>query len=80
MSGLCSLQTHCVFPAQGTKITKWVYAHRLRYSVARTLLERGMPLEQTQKFLGYPQLETTQMYAESMPEMIKVRDQKALSG
>ena len=53
--------------AADAKITKRVYPHLLRHSVARTLLERGMPLEQIQKFLGHAKLETTQIYAESSP-------------
>ena len=64
--------------AEGAKITKRVYPHLLRHSVATTLLERGMPLEQIQKFLGHSKLETTQIYAESSPEMIKESFQKAL--
>jgi integrase/recombinase XerD len=59
-------------------ITKRVYPHLLRHSVAMTLLERGMPLEQIQKFLGHAKLETTQIYAESTPAMIKAGYQKAL--
>jgi hypothetical protein len=39
--------------------------------VATTLLEKGMTLEQIQKFLGHAKLETTQIYAESTTEMIK---------
>jgi len=62
------------------KITKRVYPHLLRHSVAMTLLERGMPLEQIQKFLGHSKLETTQIYAESTPEMIKESYQRALAG
>jgi integrase/recombinase XerD len=62
------------------KITKRVYPHLLRHSVTTTLLERGMPLEQIQKFLGHAKLETTQIYAESSPEMIKESFQRALSG
>jgi integrase/recombinase XerD len=46
-------------------ITKRVYPPFLRHSVATTLLERGMPLEHIQKFLGHSKLETTQIYAES---------------
>jgi hypothetical protein len=37
------------------------------------------PVEQMQTFLGYSQLETTQMYAESSMEMLRERDQRALS-
>jgi integrase/recombinase XerD len=66
--------------ADEAKITKRVYPHLLRHSVATTLLERGMPLEQIQKFLGHSKLETTQIYAESSPEMIKDSYQRALGG
>jgi integrase/recombinase XerD len=66
--------------ADEANITKRVYPHLLRHSVATTLLERGMPLEQIQKFLGHSKLETTQIYAESSPEMIKASYQKALAG
>lgn len=50
--------------AEGAKIRKRVYSHLLRHSVATTLLERGMPIDQIQKFLGHSKLETTQAYAE----------------
>ena len=66
--------------AEKAKIKKRVYPHLLRHSVATTLLERGMPLEQIQKFLGHAKLETTQIYAESTTEMIKESYRKALSG
>jgi integrase/recombinase XerD len=66
--------------AEEAKITKRVYPHLLRHSVATTLLERGMPIEQIQKFLGHSKLETTQIYAESSAEMIQESYQKALSG
>jgi hypothetical protein len=36
-----------------------------------TLLQRGMPLEQSQKFLGYVKLETPQSCAETPPKMIE---------
>jgi len=65
--------------ATAAKIEKRVYPHLLRHSVATTLLERGMPLEQIQKLLGHAKLETTQIYAESTPEMIKESYQKALA-
>ncbi len=66
--------------AAEAKITKRVYPHLLRHSVAMTLLERGMPLEQIQKLLGHSKLETTQIYAKSTPEMIKASYQRALGG
>jgi integrase/recombinase XerD len=66
--------------AAEARITKRVYPHLLRHSVATTLLERGMPIEQIQKFLGHSKLETTQIYAESSTEMIKESYQRALAG
>ena len=65
--------------ATKAKIKKRVYPHLLRHSVATTLLERGMPIEQIQKFLGHAKLETTQVYAESTPEMIKASYRRALT-
>jgi integrase/recombinase XerD len=59
-------------------ITTRVYPHLLRHSVATTLLERGMPLEQIQQFFGHAKLETTQIYAASTTAMIKESYQKAL--
>jgi len=59
-------------------ITTRVYPHLLRHSVATTLLERGMPLEQSQQFLGHAKLETTQLYAASTTAMMKESYQKAL--
>ena len=65
--------------AEKAKIKKRVSPHLLRHSVATTLLERGMPIEQIQKFLGHAKLETTQVYAESTTEMIKESYRKALA-
>ncbi len=65
--------------AAKAKIKKRVYPHLLRHSVATTLLERGVPIEQIQKFLGHAKLETTQVYAESTPEMIKDSYRRALA-
>ena len=65
--------------AERAKIKKRVYPHLLRHSVATTLLERGMPIDQIQKFLGHAKLETTQVYAECTTEMIKESYRKALA-
>jgi integrase/recombinase XerD len=66
--------------ASDAQITTRVYPHLLRHSVATTLLEQGMPIEQIQKFLGHAKLETTQIYAESSAEMIKESYQRAMAG
>lgn len=66
--------------AERARITKRVYPHLLRHSVATTLLERGMPIDQIQKFLGHSKLETTQIYAESTTQMIKESYRQALTG
>ena len=66
--------------AAGAGITKHVYPHLLRHTVAQHLLEGGMPLEQVQKFLGHEKLETTQIYAESSPQMIRDSYRRALGG
>ena len=60
-------------------ITKRVSPHILRHSVATTLLEQGMPLEQIQQFLGHAQLDTTQIYATATSAMIKKSYRQALS-
>ena len=60
-------------------ITKRVSPHVLRHSVATTLLEHGMPLEQIQKFLGHAKIDTTQVYAASTTAMIKDSYQQVLS-
>jgi len=66
--------------AERAGITKRVYPHLLRHSVATILLERGMPIDQIQKFLGHSKLETTQIYAVSTAEMIKDSYRRALVG
>jgi site-specific recombinase XerC len=59
--------------AEKAKIKKRVYPHLLRHSVATTLLERGMPIEQIQKFLGPSKLETTYCRTMTMPPFTLIR-------
>ena len=51
--------------------TQRVHPHLLLYSVATTLLERGMLLEPIQKCLGHAQSKTSKMYMVSTTAMIK---------
>jgi integrase/recombinase XerD len=67
-------------PAAEARITERVCPHSLRHSVATTLIERGMPIEQIQKLLGHTRLETTQVYGQSTTAMVKASYQKELSG
>ncbi|MCX7741448.1 MAG: tyrosine-type recombinase/integrase [Meiothermus sp.] len=66
--------------AQEAGIEKRVYPHLLRHSVAQLLLDRGMPLEQLQKFLGHRDLKTTQIYAESSLEQVGESYRRVLGG
>jgi integrase/recombinase XerD len=65
--------------AEQAELTKRVYPYLLQHSIATTLLERGMPIEQIQKSLGHAKLETTQLYAKSSMEMMRESCQRALS-
>jgi integrase/recombinase XerD len=65
--------------AAGAGLTKRVYPHLMRHTVAQLLLEGGMPLEQVQRFLGHSSITTTQIYAESTPVMIRESYRKALT-
>ena len=52
--------------AEAAGITKRVYPHLLRHSVATILLDSGqVPIDQVRKFLGHLHLSTTQIYAET---------------
>lgn len=75
----CRIQQVVKETAEHSGITKKVHPHLLRHTVATFLLEKGMPLEQIQKFLGHSKIETTQIYAESLTEMMKEGFQRAFS-
>lgn len=60
-------------------ISKRVYPHLLRHSIATLLLQSGeMPLDQIQKFLGHRQIVTTQVYAETSLLSLGENYQRAL--
>lgn len=65
--------------AAAAGLTKRVYPHLMRHTVAQHLLEGGMPLEQVQRFLGHARITTTQIYAESSAAMIRDSYRRALT-
>jgi site-specific recombinase XerD len=63
--------------APNAQITPRVYPHLPKHSAPSTLLNKGMRVEPIQKFPGPTKLESTQICAESTPEMIQASCQKA---
>jgi integrase/recombinase XerD len=62
-------------------ITKRVYPHLLRHSVATILLDSGhVPIDQLQKFLGHLHLSTTQIYAETSLRALGENYVRAMGG
>lgn len=52
-------------------ITKKVHPHLLRHTVATFLLEKGMPIEKIQIFLGHERIENTRIYAKTSAKDIE---------
>lgn len=66
--------------ARAAGITKRVYPHLLRHSIATVLLQSGeVPLDQVQKFLGHLQIGTTQIYAQTSLHALGENYQRALN-
>jgi integrase/recombinase XerD len=73
----CIVKEH----ARTAGITKRVYPHLLRHSIATILLESGyVPIDQVQKFLGHLQLSTTQIYAQTSVRALGENYVRAFSG
>jgi len=67
--------------ARTAGITKRVYPHLLRHSIATILLDAGLvPIDQVQKFLGHLHLSTTQIYAETSLRALGDNYIRALGG
>ncbi len=64
--------------AQEAGITRKVHPHLLRKSIATFFLNKGMPIDQIQKFLGHSKLETTQIYAQTSIQSLKDSYQRLL--
>jgi site-specific recombinase XerD len=39
-----------------------IFAHRFRHTLAQTLLDRGMRIEEVQQVLGHEKIDTTRRY------------------
>lgn len=65
--------------AKGAGLTRRVYPHLMRHTVAQLLHEGGMPLDVVQLFLGHSKIDTTRIYARSTPAMIQTHYRKALT-
>lgn len=53
-----------------------IHPHRFRRTLATNLLDKGMPLEQVQRILGYKKIETTLIYANVNQQMTRMNHQK----
>lgn len=60
--GVAGIEFNLKVIVQRTGITKRVYPHLLRHSIASHLLKRGMPLDQVSLFLGHASIESTRRY------------------
>jgi len=57
--------------ASRTRIKKRIYPHLLRHSLASNLIARGANVRMVQHQLGHSFLETTMIYVQTNPEMVK---------
>lgn len=66
--------------AKDAGITKRVYPHLLRHTVAQHLADRGMPEELLQQFLGHEHPQTTQVYYTPKRSRVKKSFEQAMNG
>ena len=66
--------------AKDAGITKNVYPHLLRHTMAQYLADNGMPIDLLQKFLGHTDPATTQIYYEPNRMNVKRSHREAMGG
>jgi len=59
--------------ARAAAITKRVYPHLLRHTMATRLLALGMEITDVQRFLGHEDIATTRLYAETTAAVLRHR-------
>lgn len=57
--------------AKDAGITKRIYPHLLRHTMATKLVNSGMPIEHVRKVLGHESIDTTRIYAETATESVQ---------
>lgn len=60
-------------------ITKRVYPHKLRHTIAQRLADEGMPVDHLQRFLGHERIETTRLYYETNRSGVRKSFEDAMS-
>jgi site-specific recombinase XerD len=55
-----------------SKVTVHVTPHIFRHTAASLALQRGMPLEQVQRFLGHSRIQTTLRYAKTLQADVQI--------
>lgn len=56
-----------------------VTPHIFRHTAASLALQRGMPIDQVQKFLGHAKISTTQLYAKTLDLDVKLSHQRCVA-
>ena len=65
--------------AEAAGISKRVYPHLLRHTVAQYLADRGMPENLLQQFLGHAKPQTTQVYYKPRRRQVKEAHREAMT-
>ena len=58
---------------------KHVHPHKFRRTMATTVIDSGMPVEQVQQLLGHEKIDTTMQYAMVKQSNVKSAHKKYLS-